>query len=87
MVGELLQPVVEIVFYMTGKTVVRLLSLRRWDAELRSFARRRRGWFAFSYERDGKRYLDPDAVMLVGLVFWLAIGAAIVAIWLRSTSA
>ncbi len=83
LVGELIvKPFFEFVCYWTGKPVVRLLSLGRLHVSLSAEADRRgtskRRWYSATFTRGGRRYVDPEAVCLVGLLVWVAATAAVV---------
>ena len=81
MPAELLEPLVYFAAYWTGKPIVRVLSLGRLHvallAEPDAKARRKQKWYSVTFVRDGKRYVDGEAVCVVGLIAWILAIAAI----------
>lgn len=72
-----LEGIMTSVGYWTGKPIVRLLSLGRlhvsFAAEPGPRSNRDNRRTSLTFTRDGKRYLDAEAVVLVGLLAWAAI--------------
>lgn len=82
MAADLLQPVFYFLAYWTGKPVVRVLSLGHlhvaFQAEPTRREKRRLRWYSATFMRDGKRFVDTEAVCLVGLIVWAVAVTAIV---------
>jgi hypothetical protein len=82
--AELLEPVVYFLAYWTGKPVVRILSLGRLHVAFLAEPSRREKqklrWYSVTFMHDGKRYLDGEAVCLVGVITWAIVIAAIMLI-------
>jgi hypothetical protein len=86
MLENSLQPIAEAVLYAAGKPVVRLFTPGRINiafVEPDAHGRNTRRWCVLTFTRDGKRYVDPNVVMLVGLLFWPGVIAGIVAVWFQ----
>lgn len=85
LVGELIiKPFFEFVCYWTGKPIVRLFSLGRLHVSLLAEpdreGKRSKRWYSVTFTRGGKRYVDPEAVSVAGILVWAAIITAIVLI-------
>ena len=81
MLGEIIfQAIGEVLLYGTGRLVAAVFTPRihvsRTGADPSPFVTRR-GWFALTYSRDGRRYYYDSAVMLLGLLFWALLGLAV----------
>ncbi len=85
LLGELIiRPLMEFGCYWTGKPIiVRLLSLGKLHVALvepHRRGKRQRKWYSLTFTRGGRRYLDAEAAMLVGMVFWALVITAVVLI-------
>lgn len=50
--------------------------------------KRERRWYSLTFTREGRRYLDPEVVMLVGMIFWAVVGVVVAVVyWRYSTGA
>ena len=84
MLEGLLEPVVYFLAYWTGKPVVRILSFGRLHvaflAEPERRGKRKPRHTPTIFTRDGKRYVEAEAVCLVGMLVWgIAIAAIVIA--------
>lgn len=83
LLGELIKPFVELACYWTGKPIVRILSLGRLHVALvdpDQRGKRERRWSSLTFSRGGRRYLDAEVVMLVGMIFCAPVVVAIVVV-------
>ena len=82
MLEALLEPAVYFVAYWTGKPIVRIPSLGQLHVSFSAGpdgSERPRRWRAVTFVRGGRRYLNGEAVCLVGFVAWaIAIVATVV---------
>lgn len=74
--------VVELLLVGTGRAVVRLLTFGRWRGEsLGAREGRVHGMAgALSFKRDGRRVVTRTGLLLAGLVFYVALAVALVAV-------
>lgn len=68
-------------FYFTGKLLVPVVSLGRWQAtgvDASSDKPRPRWRGALVRAADGRRQIGPDGQALLGLSFWVAVALAVI---------
>jgi hypothetical protein len=82
LLGELIvKPLLELACYGTGKPIVWLLTLGRLRVamiEPDKRGRRERRWYSLTFTHSGQRYVDPNLVMLVGILFWAMVIVGVV---------
>ncbi len=79
LVGEILgKALIEGVCFLTGKLIVHLVSFGRLQTPLDPPKQQR---FAMTYFDEGRRHLHHMAVILIGMLFWVAVVVSLVLIF------
>jgi hypothetical protein len=82
--ASLLLGAVEWILVLTGKAIVAVVTLGRWRGEhlTKSEAHVYGPAGALSFKREGQRVITATGMLLVGVLFYLALG--VVLLWLAS---